>query len=101
MQIDNVVFETLQDVSADLLARWTMRVTVQGKGLEVRALPLVVEVGEQRAQMLVPLFTEEGESAGVQGLLPEIPRNGDEVKVGYADGPLFGTGFEFSETQEA
>jgi hypothetical protein len=101
MQIEKVVFETLQDVPAELLARWTMRVIVQGKGLEVRALPIVVEVGEQRVQMLLPLFTEEGESAGVQGLLPEAPRNGDEVKVGFADGPLFGTGFEFSENQEA
>ena len=101
MQIEKVVFETLQDVPAELLARWTMRVIVQGKGLEVRALPIVVEVGEQRLQMLVPLFTDEGASAGVQGLLPEIPENGDAVRVGYADGPLFATGFEFSETQEA
>jgi hypothetical protein len=101
MQIDKVVFETLQDVPAELLARWKMRVIVQGEGLEVRAVPIVVEVGEQRAQMIMPLTAEEGGSAGVQGLLPEIPQNGDEVKVGYAGGPLFATGFEFSGNQEA
>ena len=101
MLVEKVSFEALEDVPAELQGRWQMRVILQGQGFEVRALPLVVEVGEQRAQMLVPLFTEEGESAGVQGLLPEAPRSGDAVRVGYAGGPLFATGFELSETQEA
>ncbi len=97
MQVDNVRFEALEDVPAELLDRWKMRVIVEGEGFEARALPIVVEVGEQRAQMLVTLITDEADVAGVQGLLPKIPTPGDEVSVGYADRPLIATGHEFSD----
>lgn len=98
MFVDSVAFEPLADAPAALLERWKMRVTVTGGGFEIRAMPIVVTVGEQHAQMLVPLVAEDGAVVGLQGLLPEVPEAGAEVSVGYADGPVFATGFEFSET---
>lgn len=97
MTVERVDFERLEDAPA-AFARWQVRVLLRGVGFEHRAAPVVVTVGELNVELIVPLLTEEG-TAGIQGLLTEVPPNGAEVSVGYADGPLFGTGFEFSESQ--
>lgn len=94
MVVDSVSFERLEP--PDGLDRWKMRVIVRGAGFSMRAAPLVLAVGEQHAQLIAPLVTEEG-VAGIQGLLVEVPDSGEEVSVGYADGPLLATGHEFSE----
>jgi hypothetical protein len=99
MVIDSVDFARLQD-APPAFERWKMRVVLRTGDYDVRAIPLLVMVGSLNVEMLVPIFGEEGIVA-VQGLLTDIPQFGDEVKVGWADGPLLGTGFEFSETLDA
>lgn len=97
MFIDNVEFELIEDPPVGL-ERWKVRVRIEGQGLEPRSAPLVITVGEQNVEMIVPLLGEEG-VRGVQGLLPEIPTSGEEVSIGHADTPLVPTGFEFSLSQ--
>ena len=98
MDVESVTFEPLGEVPAAISDRWKLRVIVRGTDLPVvRAIPLVLAVGEQRAQVLMPLYSDEGEIVGLQGLLPRVPELGEEVRVGYADGPLLATGFEFSQ----
>lgn len=99
MFVDDVSFERLQD-PPPVLEGWKMRVLLRGSEPEVRTVPLVVTVGELHVDLLVPIFDEDRVN-GMQGLLADIPQPGDEVRVGYADGPLLPTGFEFSETLDA
>ncbi len=96
MFVERVEFEPLGALSGEMAGRWSTRVIVHGSGFVIRAIPLVIAVGEQRAQLVMPLLDEAGEVVGLQGLLVERPQNGQEVSVGYMDGPLFPTGFEFS-----
>jgi hypothetical protein len=98
MIVQSVAFTRLQD-RPPAFERWQMRVLLRGE-FELRAIPLVVAVGDVNVELLVPSLGEEG-ITGIQGLLAEIPQVGDEVRVGYADGPLLSTGFEFSETPDA
>ena len=97
MTVERVDFERLED-APPAFERWQVRVLLRGSGFEHRSAPIVVAVGELNVELIVPLITDEG-IAGIQGLLTEVPPNGAEVSVGYADGPLFGTGFEFSASQ--
>lgn len=94
MVIESVNFERIEDAPAGL-DNWQVRVVLSGSGFEVRSVPMVVAVGEQHAELLAPVLIEEG-IEGIQGLLAEVPENGDEVAVGWADGPLVPTGHEFS-----
>jgi hypothetical protein len=71
--------------------KWSMRVTIFGQDFEERAIPLVAQVGDQTVQALSPLF----DGTGVSGLLINEPAADDEVKIGYADGPLVETGFKY------
>jgi hypothetical protein len=98
MAIESITFETLQDLPPDF-DRWKMRVILRGENFEVRSVPLVITVGELNVEMIVPLVSDEGPT-GVQGYLTEIPEIGSEVQVGYADGTLISTGFEFSENSD-
>jgi len=98
MLVDSVAFTRLQD-PPPAFERWQLRVLLRGE-FEFRAIPLVVAVGDVNVELIVPTFAEEG-IIGIQGLLPAIPQVGDEVRVGYADGPLLATGFEFTETLDA
>jgi hypothetical protein len=94
MFIDKVEFELIEDAPV-ALQRWKVRVRIEGHGLEPRSAPLVITVGDQNVEMIVPLLGEDGVS-GVQGLLPEIPTAGEELRIGHADTRLVPTGFEFS-----
>ena len=99
MDVESVTFEPLGEVPAEISERWKLRVIVRGTGFEIRSIPLVLAVGEQRAQVLMPVYGDAG-VVGLQGLLPRVPEAGEEVRVGYEDRPLRSTGFEFSETQD-
>jgi hypothetical protein len=86
MEIEAVQFETVTT------PKWSMRVTILGQGIEPRALPLVVLVGDQAAQAISFLF----EGNGVSGLLVDEPAPGDAVRIGYADSPLIDTGLTYT-----
>ena len=85
MEIEAVQFEPVST------AKWSIRITIFGQGLEERAIPLVAQVGDQMVQALSTLF----DGSGVSGLLVDEPAAGDVVKIGYADGPLAVTGFKY------
>ena len=101
MKVESVTFEPLGDVPASVSDRWKLRVIVRGTEFLPRSIPMAVAVGDQRAQVLMASYGDDGEVIGVQGLLERIPPLGTEVKVGYAEGPLIGTGFEFSQQPDA
>jgi hypothetical protein len=86
MEIEAVQFETVTTT------RWAMRVTILGQGIEPRALPLVVLVGDQAAEAISFLF----EGNGVSGLLVDKPAPGDVVRIGYADSSLIETDFTYT-----
>jgi hypothetical protein len=61
-------------------AEWVMRVTVDARNVQQRALPVRARVGPQpmRAVVTSPLGT------GFVGFLERMPRDGDRLYVGYA-----------------
>ncbi len=95
MFIERVEFGNLTNPPQQF-ARWKMRVVLHGDGFDDRAAPIVATVGGQNVELIVPLVLEAG-IGGVQGFLVEVPQNGDVVSVGYADGPLSPTEFQFSD----
>jgi|SRR4029453_7056741 hypothetical protein len=95
MFIERVEFENLSNPPPQF-ERWKMRVVLHGDGFDIRAMPIAVRVGEQNAEMIVPWFLE-GSIGGIQGFLVETPQDGDVVQVGYVDGPLADTEFQFSD----
>jgi hypothetical protein len=86
MEIEAVQFKA---ITTD---KWSIRVTILGQGIEPRALPLVILVGEQVAQAVSFLL----EGNGVSGLLVHEPAPGAKVRIGYADSPLIDTGMSYS-----
>ncbi|MFD2189637.1 hypothetical protein [Pistricoccus aurantiacus] len=94
MFIEQVEFENLSNPPPQF-QRWKMRVVLHGDGFDDRAAPIQVTVGEQNVEMIVPMVLENS-IGGIQGFLVEVPQDGDVVSVGYADGPLFPTDFQFS-----
>lgn len=95
MLIERVEFEHLVNPPPQF-ARWQMRIVLHGDGFDSRAAPIAVKVGEQRVELIVPLVLE-GSIGGIQGFLVEPPQAGDVVSIGYADGPLSPTEFQFSD----
>ena len=95
MLIESVEFENLNNPPPQF-ERWKMRVVLSGDGFESRAMPMAVQVGAQNVEMLVPWFLEGG-IGGLQGFLVELPQPGDVVRIGYVDGPLHDTEFQFSD----
>ena len=95
MFIERTEFENLNDAPPQF-ERWTMRVVLHGEGFEFGVVPLVVQVGEQNVEMIVPCFLEDG-IGGIQGFLVARPEPGDVVRIGTADGPLWETDFQFSD----
>lgn len=71
---------------------FVMRVIVHVSGLDQRAVPVMARVGGQPLQGLMFLIAE----AGLQGFLQEMPASGDELFIGYADGPLISTEITYS-----
>jgi len=76
--------------------RWGMRITIIGRGFEQRAIPIVAQVGDQSVEALMPLLNNDG----VMGFLAREPTVGDEVRVGFADGPLIDTGITYNRPAE-
>lgn len=72
-------------------AGWVMRVIIHTRNLEQRAVPVVAKTGGQPVQGLMSLFEEEG----LVGFLHEMPASGDELLIGYADGPMIHTGITY------
>jgi hypothetical protein len=93
--IERVEFENLNNPPPQF-ERWKMRVVLHGDGFDIRAMPMAVRVGGQNVEMLMPWFLE-GSIGGVQGFLVQPPQAGDVVRIGYVDGPLADTEFQFSE----
>ncbi len=95
MFIERVEFENLNN-PPPAFERWRVRVVLHGDGFDVRAMPMAVQVGDQNVEMIMPWFLQ-GSIGGIQGFLPAPPQAGDVVRVGYVDGPLADTEFQFSD----
>ena len=89
MQIEIVEYELVD------MPRWEVRITIVGEGFEQRATPIVAQVGDQAIEVLLPLFNADG----VMGFLAHEPALGDELRVGFAGGPLIETGFTYKRPE--
>lgn len=89
MQIERAEFEF---VDKDLLPDATMRIRIIGQEMDLRAVPIVAEVGSQAVDFIVPLL----DGSGVQGFLADEPAVNDALRIGYADGPLIETGITYN-----
>jgi hypothetical protein len=88
MQVDSVEFEA---ITTPLPTDWVMRLVIRGSELDHGAIPMAAEIGPQKVHGLMPT-TEEGVTLG---FLTRVPDAGDELRIGYADGPLTPTGITF------
>ncbi|SCG54222.1 hypothetical protein GA0070609_2912 [Micromonospora echinaurantiaca] len=90
MQVDSADFET---IATPLPTDWVMRVVIRGSGLVFGATPMLARVGSQAVQGLMPTLAE----GVVLGFLTAVPDDGDELRIGYANGEdLASTGVTYS-----
>jgi hypothetical protein len=60
---------------------WPLRIHVVGSGYVARAAPLYAAVGD----VAVRHVRTWGDEGGFTGVLPELPADGDVLKIGWAD----------------
>lgn len=89
MQVERAEFEFIEPT---VLPGLTVRVRILGENFEQQAIPIVAQVGQQTVDKIVPIV----EGGGVQGFLAETPQINDELRIGYADGPLISTGITYN-----
>ena len=85
MQVTDVKFYDLAD------PMWVSRMEVQGVDFVHRAAFVVAQVGDVPVEAIVVKMNGDG----FVGHLRTLPPVGAELKVGYADTPLMGTGFTY------
>lgn len=88
MQVTNAVFAPPAP-GAD--PTWVLRIDVEGGDFEFRAMPVIASVGDVPVEGIILKLTGDG----FVGLLRSFPDVGDELKVGYLDEGLVGTGFTY------
>lgn len=88
MQVTNVIFHPPLP-GAD--PRWVLQVEVEGSDFHSRAIPFVASVGNVAVEDI--FLKLDGD--GFVGLLQSLPGEGDELKIGYLDRELVGTGFTY------
>lgn len=89
MQIERAEFEF---IDTTILPDWTVRIRVIGEEFEQIGTPIVAQVGSLAVQAIMPRL----EGDGIQGFLESEPAVGDELSIGYADGPLIDTGITYT-----
>lgn len=88
IKVDSVNFEMLAEPP---IPEWVMRITAQGSGFVIRALPLIGEVGALPIEGL----QIDLDGAGFSGYLVSEPEIGDVLHVGFPEGDLVDTGLTY------
>lgn len=88
IDVTNVFYEPL-DPTPDL--PYVMRVYLVGAGFQLRAVPVVAEIGDQPLEGLV----HDDTLGSAAGFLRTLPPAGASLKVGYLDIGLEETTFTF------
>jgi len=88
ISVDSAQFQMLAEPP---IPEWVMRVTAKGSGFEIRAIPLVGQVGELPIQGV----QIDPDCAGFVGYLATEPAEGDKLLVGYLEGELLDTGITY------
>ena len=70
---------------------------IEGDDLEPRAVPLIVKFGAVVARSVMPLL----EGKGVRAVFSQMPPPGAPLSIGYLDGELEETEFEFEAPEDA
>lgn len=84
--VTKVTFEVLDEASGVLLAA-----IIEGEGMVVRALPIVVRFGDVEARYVVNLPLGNG----VRAVFRQLPDDGAKLEIGYADEEMTSTNFEY------